>query len=229
MDVAYMNDPNEGMMLRKYLFSGKSITKASVRQEMDSPFVFIKCFTSMVDYLPMWQMYGDAAKGVCIVIDWSKVTNVDLYKVCYLSHSQNGYKLKGNENAGVKTKEVMQLLRELKNTQAKLKNNDEKLIFDNIISPILYLFKDNSYSYEQEYRIMYPFDQHNKKMRHTHGSPPKLFVLPPGPIQIKEIILGPKFENAAIVMPYLREQLEKMAEKTSTEIPKVTFSNIEFR
>lgn len=32
MDVAYMNDPNEGMVLRKYLYSGKSITKASVRQ-----------------------------------------------------------------------------------------------------------------------------------------------------------------------------------------------------
>ena len=76
---------------------------------------------------------------------------------------------------------------------------------------------------------MYPFDQHNKKMRHTIGSPPKLFILPPGTIQIKEIMLGPKFENAVNLMPYLREQLEIMAEKTSTEIPKVTFSNIEFR
>ena len=121
---------------------------------MDSPFVFIKCFTSMVDYLPMWQMYGDAAKGVCIVIDWSKVKGINLYKVCYLSHTQNGYKLKGNENTGVKAKEVMQLLRELKDTQAKLKNNDEKIIFDNIISPILYLFKDNSYSYVQSHKVL---------------------------------------------------------------------------
>ena len=76
---------------------------------------------------------------------------------------------------------------------------------------------------------MYTFDHNNKRMRHTPENPPKLFILPPGSIQIKEIILGPKFKNAVNLMPYLREQLEIMAENTSTEIPKVSFSKIEFR
>lgn len=228
MDIAYMNDPNEGLMLRKYLYSDKIPQKGKDRVEAEIPFVFIKCFTSMIDYLPMWQMYGDNGKGVCIIVDWSKVSGIDLYRVCYFNHTKNGYSLKGDENKGIKTKEVMRYLMQLRSIQKQLKK-EEKQIFDGIIDPILYLFKDNSYSYEQEYRVMYSFDHNNKRMRHTPEDPPKLFILPPGSIQIKEIILGPKFKNAVNLMPYLREQLEIMAENTSTEIPKVSFSKIEFR
>ena len=228
MDIAYMNDPNEGMMLRKFLYAN-NIPQKPGRKEATLPFVFIKCFTSRIDYLPMWQMYGAAAKGVCLVIDWSNISGIDLFRVCYFSHTTNGYNLKGDDNKGIKTKEIMHVLRQLRSLFSQLKNKDEKEVFESIIEPILFLFKDNSYSYEQEYRIMYSYDYHNKRMRHTSETPPKLFVLPPCPIQIKEIVLGPKFENANGLMPYLREQLELMAEKTSTHVPRITFSNIDFR
>lgn len=56
---------------------------------------------------------------------------------------------------------VLEDLKALRHIQSKFKTVDEKLAFDAIISPILYLFKDASYSYEQEYRMMFSFEKSN--------------------------------------------------------------------
>ena len=67
MSLAYMNDPNEGQMLKKYLQSGRRSGDYDARKDAAYPFVFIKCFTSRIDDLPMWEIYGDHAQGVCLV------------------------------------------------------------------------------------------------------------------------------------------------------------------
>ena len=230
MNVAYMNDPNEGNTIKQYLYSNKIPVKQSERKEITAPYVFIKCFTSLIDYLPMWQMYGDAARGVCVITDWSKNDSVSMYKVCYLNKTGNNrYSIRKDQNPRINTDTVLKHIKALRHIQSKFKTVDEKLAFDAIISPILYLFKDASYSYEQEYRMMFSFEKSNTRIKHTKQNTEKLFVLSEQPIQIDELILGPCFENMADTLPFLREQLEFMAEKTGTVPAKITLSNIDFR
>lgn len=230
MNIAYMNDPNEGMVIRKRLFGDNNIpNNDSERHVLESPYVFLKCFTSLVDYLPMWQMYGDAARGICIVIDWDSNSDTDLYRVCYLNKTKNGYSVREGDNKGLNTKEIEDALRALRAICIKLKSDEERLVFDSFLSPILYLFKDSSYSYEQELRIMYQFNRSNHKIRHTNQSPPKLYVVNQRPLRIKEVILGPKFNDVTNTLPYLSEQLELMTYQTHTSFPQITISNIDYR
>lgn len=230
MNIAYMNDPNEGLIIRKRLFGENNIPSVdSERQVLETPYVFLKCFTSLVDYLPMWQMYGDAAQGVCIVVDWDSSSDTSLYRVCYLHKTRNGFSVRESDNNGLNTKKIESALKELRAICSKLKSNEEKLVFDSFLSPILYLFKDSSYSYEQELRIMYQFKRSNRQIRHTNQSPPKLYVVNRIPLRIKELILGPRFKGITDTLPYLSEQLEIMNRKTHMPIPQITVSNIDFR
>ena len=73
MNISYMNDPNEGKTLQKFLY-GKEIERTRrKRRDVRVPYVFLKCFTTQIDYLPMWEMYADHAEGCCIVISWNKI------------------------------------------------------------------------------------------------------------------------------------------------------------
>lgn len=66
MNIAYMNAPNEGKILQRFLFEEKAEQQnAGERKSIRYPYVFMKCFTSLIDDLPMWEMYGDHAKGCC--------------------------------------------------------------------------------------------------------------------------------------------------------------------
>ena len=70
MHVAYMNDPNEGKILGRWIVGDKI---GSGRDLASYPYVFIKCFTTRIDDLPMWEMYGDHAEGCCIVFDMKEI------------------------------------------------------------------------------------------------------------------------------------------------------------
>ena len=56
-----------------------------------------------------------------------------------------------------------------------------------------------------------------------------LFVQTPFPLQLDEVILGPKFPDVSTRVPYLQEQLDLMCEKTGTEKPRITLSEIDYR
>ena len=60
MHLSYMNDPMEGIVIEKYLFGNN---EQAGRKQENQPYVFVKCFTQSIDYLPMWKMYGDDAAG----------------------------------------------------------------------------------------------------------------------------------------------------------------------
>lgn len=230
MNIAYMNDPNEGIIIRNKLYGENRVPHFdSERKEIKTPYVFIKCFTSMVDYLPMWQMYGDSAKGICIVVEWDNSKDVPLYHMCYLNKTTKGYSVRKEDNKNLDTKGIDEILKKLSNTYESLKTVEERMVFDDLINPILYLFKDSSYSYEQEMRIMYIFDKSSQQIKHTEQIPPKLYVIHKTPLNIKEVILGPKFSNISEMLPYLNEQMEKMADVTRTSQPRVSLSNIDFR
>ena len=227
MDVSYMNDPNEGLILRKFLMGDRAALQSPTeRKELKAPFVFIKCFTTMVDYLPMWNMYADGAKGLCVVL--RKTGLNQLYHVCYLNKSASGYSVRKVDNPYIEVGKVQERIRELKRLYTGFREA-EREVCDQLISNIRYLFKDSSYSYEHEMRFIYRRRMLSEKFRHTAQQPPMLFYVPSDPIHIKELILGPKFENTANTIPYLQEQVEQMSRDNRTPVPRITLSNIDFR
>jgi len=228
MNMAYMNDPNEGIVFRKWLYGAQPIPKeASARKELKAPYVFIKCFTSMIDYLPMWQMYGDSARGVCLIMDLEE--NTSLYHVCYLNKTKNGYTVRKDDNRELDCEKIEVIIKDLQTIFNSLQEEKDRIVFDKIIDSLSYLFKENSYSYEQETRILYIFKKSSPLIKHTKQDPPKLFVTHDNSVKIKKIILGPKFDNITETMPFLTEQLEILSEVKKYDQPKVVQSEIEFR
>ena len=96
-----------------------------------------------------------------------------------------------------------------------------------MIKSISFLFKSNSYSYEKEIRILYQFDEVSNEFRHCEKDGMILtYVTPDIVFPIKEVILGPKFENAFIQIPFLQEQLDKMANTIHTRPIKISLSGL---
>lgn len=232
MHLSYMNDPNEGQTLLQTVYGDQYDTGKKDRKSLNVPYVFVKCFTPRVDYLPMWEMYGDHAKGCCLIIDWETTKNLScaveptLYHVCYLRKNAKNMVLRGdNEKLAQNYKEIERQLRQLRQITKRL-NKANRPYFDSLLGKVLYLFKDSSYSYEQELRVIY---QTKDNILHTDSDKPWLFVQTPFPLQLDEVILGPKFPDVSTRVPYLQEQLDLMCEKTGTEKPRITLSEIDYR
>lgn len=215
MHINYMNDPNEGKTFHRLIFG-----EDEKSHHANPPYVFLKCFTPMKDYLPMWNMYADRAQGVCVVIDTKEMDS--LYHVCYVGDNGN---IRQQDNKGVNTVIIKQSIDRFREI-AKQVDHD---VLDDFLAPLRYLFKDHSYCYEQEIRMIYSFDRLDPAIKKTTQNPPKLMVFTEEPIQIKELILGPKFPDLAVYLPYLQEELERMAEITDTEIPEIIVSEIKYR
>lgn len=235
MHLSYMNDPNEGKMLQKALYKTADVRSGNERLDLSTPYVFLKSFSPHLDYLPMWEMYGGKAQGCCVVLNWkeslsdSKRAAVPLYRVCYLNHANNTYRINALDNPGLTNlPQFRKWFSQLRRIARK--SGIDRTIFNQLLGSLLYLFKDSSYSYERELRIVYSYNQAPENLLHTNQKPPKLFVQPDFHVQIDELILGPKFENIADHLPYLQEQLDKMVEPyLLRSAPRISLSNIDYR
>ena len=239
MNIAYMNDPNEGRTLQKCLFKGDVPFEGDLQHRKNAryPYVFLKCFTPQIDFLPMWEMYGDHATGCCLVLDWNPTQNkqieVPLYHVCYLTNNGSAYKVNESNNADLeKREEIEQELKDLGAICDILYATRDEICIEALhafLNPILYLFKEDSYAYEREVRIYYQYPEVDRRFRHTSDNFGKLYVATDFPIAIKEIILGSKFAERSEVMPFLQEQIDLMCQKCNMPSPKITLSDIEYR
>lgn len=130
-----------------------------------------------------------------------------------------------NEKLSRSCRAINSQLQELHNVAEEIAEQDRRYL-DDVLGKVLYLFKDSSYSYEQELRVIY---QTKDNILHTDSDKPWLFVQTPFPLQLDEVILGPKFPDVSTRVPYLQEQLDLMCEKTGTEKPRITLSEIDYR
>lgn len=260
MNIAYMNDPTEGKKLQQlFQQSDKSgcwrqyLSRAEgQRINIEYPYVFMKCFTSLVDDLPMWEMYGDKASGCCVVLDpktfWNRQENdtIDsLYQICYIYIDVDG-ELRIAENhdsqnsaSKVDTDSVEDALRQIRDIGVQLfqkEKSGSKLYYQAcaefvaMLDQIRFLFKSADYKHEQEVRLLYVYPQADEAFLHTDEKWPKLYVQPEFSIQIREIIMGPKCKKTYKFMPYLQEQIAKMFERnTDFELPRITMSGIQYQ
>ena len=90
----------------------------------------------MLDYLPMWEMYGDHARGCCLVIDWETSKWMEeeaepvLYHVCYLRKQGNSYVVlnEDNEKLSRSCRAINSQLQELHNVAEEIAEQDRRYL-----------------------------------------------------------------------------------------------------
>ena len=246
-NVKYMNDPEEGSVLDRYLESEKSNDlEVSLKP---SPW-FLMSLTTAIDDLAMWSQYGAGAEGVCLVFtpdsfkvpksmvetEWmtkkSNISNMErklnstiqdernssdkkdfLYRVCYLDEKSlnNGdltvVKKDNNTLDSTERKIINRCLKRIKSIVSSIEKN--ALLYSAVeecLEEIRYLFKVSDYSYESELRILQYADLNpdSEKIKIDNSGPiAKLYLERDMPIQLEQVIFGPKFSNPEHVTPLL--------------------------
>ena len=247
-NVKYMNDPEEGTVLDKYL--GISESDYSEDFLKPSPW-FLMSLTTEIDNLAMWSQYGARAEGVCLVLktdsfkvyesmaetEWmgkfgnsilekklistkceetiSSYEKDYLYQICYLDEESlnNGDSnvVKEDNNNMLDDEEIKSINSSLVELKQFLNNIAKDSLLNNAIEECLeeirYLFKVSGYSYESELRILKyaMLDPDNKDIKIDDKSGPvaKLYLERVMPIQLEQVIFGPKFSNPEHVVPLL--------------------------
>ena len=134
-----------------------------------------------------------------------------LYRIAYVKNTGDNFELEQTElfeksELDNLEKLLIRLKDELKADLSKLDPFYKKAVY-NCIEEIRYLFKSVDYKYENELRILRyaSLDPSNDKIKIDKESGiGKLYVERENPIQIEEVIFGPKFPNPEYVTPLLK-------------------------
>lgn len=225
-NACYMNDPSEGQALIKFLASKtQDFSDLCIEQSYN---IYLSCFTTAIDELPMWSMYGNDGKGCCLLFkrdffdftseEFSDELTIDdhcagennfLFRVVYLSSKTNEITLdtfpEDDENLDQKVADAIgSLLFHLnKIIHIQEKKQDKKVndILTFILGQIRYLFKDDSYAHEHELRLIRYSEA--PLLDNEAWVVPQLFVAVEKPLEYEQIILGPKVEQTNRITPYL--------------------------
>ena len=189
--IAGMNDKSEG-----------DIRNSISYEIIDANSIFISSFSTLEDNLTMWRLYGDNAKGACLVFTAKGNTESDLFSLYPVSYED----------------EDKQIIIDL---------YDRGFIINNI-ERWIYFFKSKHFKTEKEVRLLV-LDRSNKKEWYkTNDSS----IINPYieidlndskfPLKLTKVILGPKCPESA----YNKAQMESMIEDKKLDI-KVLPSKIE--
>ena len=146
-----------------------------------------------------------------------------LYRIAYVKNTGKNFELEETElfddNEITKLKESVNNLKQ--KLYERVNDNDDfyKEAISNCIEEIRYLFKSVDYKYENELRILRyaNLDPSNDKIKIDKASGiGKLYVERENPIQIEEVIFGPKFPTPEYVTPLLKLLDKDIKYKRST-------------
>lgn len=164
-----------------------------------------------------------------------------LYRVAYL---------KDNDLVAPDSKALRQYFKRLKRMILKLNDmlatnpsfskDDTKIVvrlLQEILTPIIFLFKDASYQGENERRLIVTRSRTKEDMERiskTPQNPPKLYINPYHQVFVDQIILGPKVKEPDAWIPHLQFELTKMwenwpAKNGEKRVPSVRKSSINYR
>ena len=198
-NAVYMNDPEEGQILKQILYQldqNNELKNLFEDTEDMKNYTYLTCFSpyDKREELPMWVHYGDGGKGVGLVFHKSFFDGIDLYKVQYIDIKNFDIR-KLHKKVQEKIIAIFELLRE---DEIKNNNHQEFKNYVNIIlNYISYLFKDNAYAYENEVRILNYRDYNSSDIKTvlSENDIPKLFIDYDKCISNEncvEVIAGPK-------------------------------------
>ena len=139
--IVSMNDKTEtdflGDTIRNY--------KEGYERDIDKYFFadkeFITSFTTRIDELDMWRLYGDDARGVCMIFERTDKENDELYKIRHIKPEDKCLKKAEEFMAALETKDIRFHLWQLHQYRHFLKHTD--------------------YEVENEYRLLVESDKPN--------------------------------------------------------------------
>ena len=181
------------------------------------------------EFLPMWDMYGNKAAGCCVLLNCNATFSdaVRLRKVYYLDHNNKLYR---NDDvvkeAKIKEeydrienqlsifidnfKNLLNAINLLKPDKNPTVRNELLPILNSIIERVSYIFKRDTYKYENEVRLIrYLEEEEMDCVCNIPGAVPKTYIYHEKGTYIDEIILGPKLTNPNDYLPYLYKQGDK--------------------
>lgn len=203
-NAIYLNDPREGQLFDE-IFKDKTGSELSTKPINHTYILSLSSESN--ELLPMWVQYADDGKGCRIEFD---TTNLNFHPVAYSSRFDT------NTNAN-EYKDIFQ--------QYLLENWDKKspeyLYLKDMYSNYRFYFKDEAYKTEAEIRFTQSVLPQLAKEHPVRKNElfPRLYCETPYPLTIKSVMLGPKCPN--------REHIKLNLERLN--VPKVTFSNIQYR
>ena len=229
----YMNDPEEGKLLHKWLGAEEE------NVDQVSPF-YLMSLTTESDHLPMWVQYGKEGKGICVTLhddlfevkdslaeheliaratdlkqqaDGEEVNSQDEQKTSSSKEAErftpyricymSDTNLYGNLFEQDELEKIEKELAKLKDIFAA--SSQKKEIYQ-IMEEIRFLFKSADYVTENEVRLLKYADLKSDKilLDETGDGVPRLYVEQDGHVKIKKITFGPKVYNESKIVPYIK-------------------------
>lgn len=148
-----------------------------------------------------------------------------IYRIGYLELSSGTAGLLTEQNNDELKDVIDDINQSLISLREKVKEIDKETILyekvDECLEEIRYLFKSADYKYEKELRILkfVPLEADNKKIKIDESEEvAKLYIERDNPIQIAEVIFGPKFSKPENVTPLL-QLLDKNIKFSQSKIP----------
>ncbi len=208
------NDPSEGQVLLNYL---------NILQKNKKTFTywFSASATTNIDTLPMWKQYGDDASGVMLIYHSEYLKNIiqssymKIFKIAYVNVENDKIKIKNRNLSDSQIKDLEEQL-------TKLSKLNYKKINIPVLNNISFLFKEESYSYENEYRFLMNTENNikdtlAKEKDNEYFQPPTISIetnikynfpflysyFKYAKLKYSKVILGPKAINIDFVAPYI--------------------------
>ena len=250
-NVAYFNDPLEGAAFPAALVDGMCEwiygRKGEIPHEIavaGKTFSVYACaFSALDDHLPLWIAYGNNGDGYNITGTIPSRMKAD-EESGVMQDMHRSSPLVKDETATVKPQDarirvykvlygdaakdtVQKLTRSLQKLESILQGKDDKVIqaakavAEWILADLRYLYKDEAYKWEEEYRIIRVAEFGGEKIKEDDRTPPR-FYLETLPFLFAEsggkVTVGPRVAEKDAAEIYIRQRLTKNGWDKTTDI-----------
>ena len=189
--IAGMNDKTEVNFVERCIFKEKKPLTNSVNKH------FITSCSTKKDDLTLFRLYGDEAKGVCLVFEAKEKGNFTIQKVCYM-------------------KEDNPIFVFLNRFVSKIQTESHRKFVLKTLNDWAHFIKPTEYEDEGEIRLMYVSSGRTKpngwilSQPYNIVNPYKDFSLlsPSFPLKLKKVILGPKCSEREINLFQIKAMLK---------------------
>ena len=250
-NVAYFNDPLEGAafpsalghVICKFIYNRKNRIPHEITVEGKKFSVYACAFSARDDHLPLWIAYGNNGDGYNITGTIPQHMKADEESGA-MQEMHRSFSLAKDETATEKTKDALirvykvqygkeaedtaqRLAPRLKELESILQGKDDeviqaaKAVTKWILADLRYLYKDEAYQWEEEYRIIRVAEFGGEKIKEDDRTPPRFYLETP-PFLFAEsgckVTVGPRVAEKDAAEIYIRQRLTKNGWHKTTDI-----------
>ena len=228
----------------EWVYGGKGEIPHEIAVEGKKFSVYACAFSARDDYLPLWIAYGNNGDGYNITgtipqhmkADEESGAMQEMHRSSPLVKDETAtvkpkdaqiraYKVQYGHDAAEKT--AQKLTRRLKELQSILQGKSDevkqkvKAVAEWILADLRYLYKDEAYQWEEEYRIIRVAEFGGEKIKEDDRTPPRFYLETP-PFLFAEsggkVTVGPRVAEKAAAEIYIRQRLTKNGWDKTTKI-----------